>query len=218
MKPNSISTGEGLKHFWSKVNVKGPDDCWLWRSGKDKDGYGRFKLEGKNNGAHRVAYRISTGIDPGKYVVMHSCDTPSCCNPNHLERGTVLQNNSDRSAKGRSNPLRGESVKTSNLTADTVVAIRELYAEGGHTIYSIAEQYGVNPQQVHVLIRGKTWRTAGGPIQRKKEHLIAKLTDKQVAAIRREYIGERGQQRRLAEKYGVTQPTISLIVRNKYRV
>lgn len=44
-----------------------------------------------------------------------------------------------------------------------------------------------------------------------------KLTDTDVAAIRAAYTGERGQQTRLAEQYGVSQSRISVIVRNLAR-
>ena len=45
-----------------------------------------------------------------------------------------------------------------------------------------------------------------------------KLTDAQVTQIRSAYTGERGQQARLAEQYGVTAGQISLIVRGLSRV
>lgn len=45
-----------------------------------------------------------------------------------------------------------------------------------------------------------------------------KLSDADVAAIRAAYTGERGQQTRIAEQYGVSQSRISTIVRGKGRV
>lgn len=44
-----------------------------------------------------------------------------------------------------------------------------------------------------------------------------RLTDEQVAQIRQAYTGERGAQARLAETYGVSAATISLIVRGLHR-
>lgn len=46
----------------------------------------------------------------------------------------------------------------------------------------------------------------------------AKLTDKQVAAIRAAYIGVPGQQRELAAQYGISQTQVSVIVRGLSRV
>lgn len=45
----------------------------------------------------------------------------------------------------------------------------------------------------------------------------ARLTDAQVAAIRAAITGKRGQQAQLAREYGVSQATISLIVRGLHR-
>lgn len=45
-----------------------------------------------------------------------------------------------------------------------------------------------------------------------------KLTDAEVAAIRAAYTGDRGQQTRLADQYGVAQSRISVIVRGLARV
>ncbi len=48
--------------------------------------------------------------------------------------------------------------------------------------------------------------------------LGTKLSDEQVLEIRAAYTGERGQQTRLAEQYGVRAPTIHSIVRGKHRI
>ena len=51
-----------------------------------------------------------------------------------------------------------------------------------------------------------------------EEHPGHVLTDAQVAEIRARYTGRRGEQTALAAEYGVTQPHVSLIVRNRTRV
>ncbi len=45
-----------------------------------------------------------------------------------------------------------------------------------------------------------------------ERHPLAKLTDEQVATIRRRYTGRRGQQKKLADEYGVSYSTICGIV------
>ena len=37
--------------FWAKVDVCGPDECWPWMAGLSGNGYGRFKLDGKDEKA-----------------------------------------------------------------------------------------------------------------------------------------------------------------------
>lgn len=97
-----------VSRFLSKVKQGGPDECWLWTaSTSGGHGYGQFAAGRDSNGrfdvryAHRVAFQLATGIDPVGAVVMHSCDTPTCCNPAHLSLGTQAQNVADASRKGR---------------------------------------------------------------------------------------------------------------------
>ena len=41
------------------------------------------------------------GPIPDGLLVLHSCDNPSCVNPDHLRVGTQAENIQDRDAKGR---------------------------------------------------------------------------------------------------------------------
>ena len=40
--------------FWEKVQIT--ESCWLWMAAKDKDGYGQFKVDGRQLKAHRCAW------------------------------------------------------------------------------------------------------------------------------------------------------------------
>ena len=51
--------------------------------------------------AHRVAYEHKHGPIPKGMVVMHLCDNPACCNPDHLTLGTNKENMYDSVLKGR---------------------------------------------------------------------------------------------------------------------
>ncbi len=91
-----------VPQFLRAIIITGEDDCWIWRKGKDRDGYGCVWFEGKFELAHRVAYRIFVGSIPTGLQVCHTCDTPPCCNPKHFFIGTQLDNIGDRVQKGRS--------------------------------------------------------------------------------------------------------------------
>ena len=88
-----------LKRFMSFVRPQF-GGCWLWGGGKNKKGYGQFFLNSRRL-AHRVSYELFVGPIPDKLCVLHTCDAPSCVNPNHLWLGTNQDNINDRVKKGR---------------------------------------------------------------------------------------------------------------------
>jgi len=90
--PRPAPTREQLiARFWSKVDKRGEDDCWLWKAALFSTGYGAFRW-GKNNvGAHKLAYELAVGPIPEGYHVHHECETRGCCNPSHLKVLTPLE-------------------------------------------------------------------------------------------------------------------------------
>ncbi|MGH0033016.1 MAG: HNH endonuclease [Myxococcota bacterium] len=52
--------------------------------------------------AHRIAWGLANGADPGDAHVLHRCDNPPCVNPAHLFLGDAAANAQDRHQKGRS--------------------------------------------------------------------------------------------------------------------
>jgi len=91
-----------LQRFWSKVDIKSKDKCWIWKAASSLKGYGRVKIRGKIYGANRIAFLFSSGKYPDKKLdVCHSCDRPECVNPSHLFLGTRSENMLDASKKGR---------------------------------------------------------------------------------------------------------------------
>lgn len=87
-----------VARFWSKVEIKSPDECWPWMGWRHKpksdncSGYGGFQHHGINEKAHRVAYKISKGPIPEGLVLDHLCRERCCVNPAHLEAVTMGEN------------------------------------------------------------------------------------------------------------------------------
>lgn len=71
-----------------------PSGCWEFQGycGKPPRNYGHSSIKHKPIASHRLAYLLSKGEIPEGMLVMHSCDNPPCCNPDHLTLGTHLQN------------------------------------------------------------------------------------------------------------------------------
>lgn len=86
--------------FWSKVDRRGPDDCWEWMASKSPKGYGYFSVWSIKRSplpAHRVSFMIANGsIDDGMFID-HTCRNRSCVNPGHLRQVTPLVNTLENS-------------------------------------------------------------------------------------------------------------------------
>lgn len=91
-----------LKRFWERVDKKSKEDCWNWLRSKDTGGYGQFWFLGKNIRASRYSWIVHNGGISNNLWVLHKCDNPACCNPNHLFLGTNSDNIKDSYNKGRS--------------------------------------------------------------------------------------------------------------------
>ena len=90
-----------LERIQSKIIVKPDTNCLLWTGSKDRGGYGQIEIQKKSKKVHRVIYELNNGPIPGGALVCHKCDTPACCNINHLELGTHLSNMQDKIKRGR---------------------------------------------------------------------------------------------------------------------
>lgn len=63
--------------------------CWMWQGAKTRKGYG---MTGSRP-AHRITYTLLVGPIPSGLQIDHLCRVPGCCNPEHLEPVTALENN-----------------------------------------------------------------------------------------------------------------------------
>lgn len=86
---SKLTVQERLMAYISVDPVTG---CWLWQKRRDRDGYGRFKVDCKVQGAHRVSYELFVGPIPDGLPLDHLCRTRHCVNPAHLEPVTVREN------------------------------------------------------------------------------------------------------------------------------
>ena len=127
--------------------------CIETPASKDKNGYGRVPTAGqKHEYAHRLAYKIFKGSIPKGMVVMHSCDNPACCNPEHLQLGTVKDNVHDALQKGRRPQNPDISRK---LDVEDVMSIRGTEKEVKNSILAI--KYQVSLQTIRNIKKGNTW-------------------------------------------------------------
>jgi hypothetical protein len=85
-----------MDRFFACVAEDG--ECWRWIGYTGTHGYGVLSVEGRQRGAHRVAYELLRAEIPDGLQIDHLCRNPACVNPWHLEpvtpRVNTLRNSS----------------------------------------------------------------------------------------------------------------------------
>lgn len=110
--------------------------------------------------AHILSYLLYKGDVPDGLVVRHSCDDPTCVNPEHLLLGTAKENSQDMVRRGRATKSRAKFSKKQ------VVKLRKRYADGV-SAQVLAEEHGVDVGTIHRIVRGQSYSEYGGPTRDK---------------------------------------------------
>ncbi|MDI1290656.1 MAG: HNH endonuclease [bacterium] len=74
----------------SKIEVG--EEHWLWTGWSNNAGYPYAHFEGRDQPAYRVVYLLLVGPIPDGYELDHTCVTPMCVWPAHLEPVTHAEN------------------------------------------------------------------------------------------------------------------------------
>jgi len=185
------------------------DGCWGWRGSKDQDGYPSFRatFDGVTyNRAHRYSYVRHTGEHPGSSQVLHSCDNPTCCNPDHLFLGTCADNMADKVAKGRTRVVRGEASGRSKLSEQQA---RDILLDP-RPYQVIAEDYSITPATVGDIKNRKSWAfvnvepVKGSHRGNARRGVSDKLTEQDIRDIR----ASQDTGKAMAGRYGVSAQSI----------
>ncbi|MBX3048618.1 MAG: HNH endonuclease [Anaerolineales bacterium] len=145
------------KRFWSKVQIGPETECWNWTASTQSKGYGSFGIGGgKTALAHRVAYQLTKGPIPEGLLVRHHCDNRICCNPAHLETGTIADNNRDAVLRGRT--AKGERNGRAKLSMEQVAEIRRLRNEESLKISELAQAYKMHPKSISNIVKERYWK------------------------------------------------------------
>lgn len=138
------------KRFWGRI--KKTDGCWLWQGAVNTTGYGMTTWDkAKNTVAHRLAWKLLRGPIPAGLRALHKCDTPRCCNPDHIFLGTQAENMADCRAKGRF-----ASLSSPQMDEQRVREIRRLRAAGVKTI-DLSKRFGISPSCISAIVTRRTW-------------------------------------------------------------
>lgn len=123
LKPGLSLTDRILSSVQPDLN----SGCWIWEKQQSRLGYGNIKIERKKVEVHRASYAAFNGPIPAGKCVLHKCDTPLCCNPDHLYVGTMSDNAKDRVRRNRS---QNNKAILPALPPEKVARILEAFASG----------------------------------------------------------------------------------------
>lgn len=114
--------------------------CWEWQKEVTRSGYGRTRVKGTNKKvmAHRFYYERKFGKIDDELEPDHLCRNPRCCNPDHLEPVTRVENT-----------RRGNATK---LTREQVIHLRSL--KGTTTHKEIAKKFGISRSHASQILNG----------------------------------------------------------------
>lgn len=124
--------------------------CHEWQGARNQHGYGNIVVGGLMSRTHRVAWQLANGPIPAGMHVLHHCDNPPCCNPEHLFLGTPKTNAEDKTAKGRDR-------NRPRLTIEQADELRARHS-AGESVMDLVRATGVPHSVVYPLVRGDTYR------------------------------------------------------------
>jgi hypothetical protein len=172
--------------FWPRIDQSGECWLWTGPTNETGYGKFPFGGNGWV-GAHVYAWTLASGSPPPPgQKVCHACDVPACVRNDavgtyavngrvlprfgHLFLGTDEDNRQDSVQKGRiasgnrhssrTHPEqmpRGEQHRNAKLTAASVTDIRQRYAQGGISLRSLATEYGVDPNNIWLIVTRRAW-------------------------------------------------------------
>jgi hypothetical protein len=131
---------------FKRINMHKGDEnvCWEWTGSLNRsDGRPYYTVSGHRRLAYSVVLELVSGDVGEGRIVLHSCDNPICCNPNHLTYGTHQDNMNDMKERDRH-----------GLPKVVIRAILRLRAEG-RSQQDIADLYGVSREAISAIETGR---------------------------------------------------------------
>ncbi len=125
--------------------------CWQWHAALAGNRVARpcMRVKGKAIYATKVAWTLYKGEPNPNLLICHTCDNPTCVNPEHLYQATQKQNMQDASSKGR---FKSGQI----ITKELVIKIRNLHDQG-FTNASIAQQTEIPIGTIGHIVVGTRW-------------------------------------------------------------
>jgi hypothetical protein len=228
--------------FWDENYKYNPDNkCLEWKGRTKVFAYPRVSYNGQSYVAHRMAYLLHNGEDPGELLVRHLCSNRLCGRKEHLALGTHWENSRDmveagRSQKGdrhwiRRNPERFKELQEAGAyqpqrqalidrngenhpkTKLTAYLVRQIKIKASEGVdnKTLAKEFGVTHSNISAIILGKSWKHVDIPTREPNHNPGKLLSETQVKEIRLRHRNGEGRTT-LGKEFGVKPHAIYKIV------
>ena len=127
---------------------------WLGATGGHM-GYGHIKVNGRVENTHRVSWELYRGKVPDGMNVLHTCDIPTCVNPDHLFIGDHRANMDDKKSKRRA--PHGSKHHKRVVSEKEVIEIRSSAA----SVSELAARFSLGYGTVWQIKNQKRWKYVG---------------------------------------------------------
>jgi len=134
--------GHHLRKSAERILIDDKTGCHVWQGALRGKGYGHMWVTGHIVATHIYYYEKKYGPVPKGLELDHTCRNPTCCNPDHLEPVTNIEN-----------VRRGKSTRLTLSSAQTIKISNE-------SAKILAERYGVCVNTIYAIRSGKRWRNA----------------------------------------------------------
>ena len=113
-------------YLFDKCYFDPTSGCWLWIRARTWAGYGKAGFGDKILAVHRMIWELNSGDIPDGRILCHKCDTPPCCNPDHMYVGTFAENSEEMMQRGRGNKqFFARTACHTKLSKEQVIEIRK---------------------------------------------------------------------------------------------
>ena len=144
-------------HFFRETVLRyDGDECLTWPYGKNGDGYGQMRFQGKMRRVSRLVCEHVNGPPPTpKHEAAHSCGNGhlSCVTKRHLSWKTPAENKADQIRHGTW--AHGASHARAKLTESDVRTIRAL--RGKVSLKDLSSQFGIAESMIGEIQKDRRW-------------------------------------------------------------
>lgn len=147
------------ERYFSKVDVRGEDECWPYTGAVNVDRYPMIRDSSPPYtpiAINRLAWIFGKGALPPTSRVRKCPVLPTCGNPQHLE---LEQTGRPKVSVPRQPPpqIKGEQNPLAKLTDDSVRRIRSAEFSSPGDKARMASELGISPGLLSKVLKGERW-------------------------------------------------------------